>query len=93
MPLAALLGELEAIDVTGPVVASMTFQTLVISFGALLLWFALVRRYLASQLGVFSFLSPVFGALFGALLLGEPLTLNFVAGGLAIVLGIVLVSR
>ena len=30
---------------------------------------------------------------FGALLLGEPLTLNFVAGGLAIVLGIVLVSR
>lgn len=93
MPVAAVLGDLAAIEVTAPVVASMTFQTLVISSGALLLWFALLRRYLASQLGVFSFLSPVFGVLFGALLLGEPLTLNFLIGGLAILMGIVLVSR
>ncbi|MDW5377512.1 DMT family transporter [Halomonas sp. HP20-15] len=93
LPTASLLGDLEAIAVTGPVVASMAFQTLVISFGALLLWFALLRRYLASQLGVFSFLSPVFGVLFGAMLLNEPLTLNFIMGGVAILLGIVLVTR
>lgn len=93
LPAAALLGDLGTIHVTGPVLASMTFQTLVISFGALLLWFALLRRYLASQLGVFSFLSPVFGVLFGAVLLGEPLTINFMAGGVAILTGIILVSR
>ncbi|WP_136069370.1 DMT family transporter [Modicisalibacter radicis] len=93
MPVVVASGDLERIAVTGPVVASMAFQTLVISCGALLLWFALLRRYLASQLGVFSFLSPVFGVLFGALLLGEPLTLNFIIGGLAILSGIVLVSR
>lgn len=93
LPLAAWLGYLDAITLTGPVVASMAFQTLVISCGAFLLWFALLRRYWASQLGVFSFLSPVFGVLFGALLLGEPLTLNFVAGGIAILVGILLVSR
>ncbi|GGX80691.1 hypothetical protein GCM10007160_04860 [Litchfieldella qijiaojingensis] len=93
LPAAALLGDLGTIHVTGLVLASMTFQTLVISLGALLLWFALLRRYLATQLGVFSFLSPVFGVLFGAMLLGEPLTINFMVGGVAILTGIILVSR
>ncbi|MHB0775611.1 DMT family transporter [Halomonas sp. WWR20] len=93
LPVAAVLGELETVHITELVVASMVFQTLAISFGALLLWFALLRRYLASQLGVFSFLSPVFGVLFGAALLGEPLTLNFMFGGIAILSGIILVSR
>ncbi|GAB2797714.1 DMT family transporter [Halomonas shantousis] len=93
LPASAMLGELGALEINEAVIASLTFQTLVISFGALLLWFALLRRYLASQLGIFSFLSPVFGVVFGAALLGEPLTLNFVAGGIAILVGIVLVSR
>lgn len=93
LPAAILLGDMQAIDFTGLALASLTFQTLVISLGALLLWFALLRRYLASQLGVFSFLSPVFGVLFGALLLDEPLTANFVIGGAVILIGIVLVSR
>ena len=93
LPAAILLGDVEAIDFTGLALASLTFQTLVISLGALLLWFALLRRYLASQLGVLSFLSPVFGVLFGALLLNEPLTANFVIGGGVILIGIVLVSR
>lgn len=92
LPLAALMGDLSDIRVTPAVMASMTFQTLGIAFGILLLWFALLRRYLASRLGVFSFLSPVFGVLFGALLLGETLTWNFVAGGVAIITGVIVVS-
>lgn len=92
LPIAALRGDLAAIHVTPAVLASMSFQTFGIAFGILLLWFALLRRYLASRLGVFSFLSPVFGVLFGALLLDEPLTANFVLGGLAIIAGVVLVS-
>jgi drug/metabolite transporter (DMT)-like permease len=70
----------------------MTFQTLGIAFGILLLWFALLRRYLASRLGVFSFLSPVFGVLFSALLLGETLSWAFIAGGVAIIAGVIIVS-
>lgn len=93
LPAAAIFDGLGTIHVTGTVVASMTFQTLGISFGALLLWFALLRRYLASQLGVFSFLSPIFGVLFGALLLGEQLTFNFILGGIAILAGVIIVSR
>ncbi len=93
LPATAWLGDLGRIQVTGAVVASLAFQTLIISLAALLLWFALLRRYLASQLGIFSFLSPVFGVLFGALLLGEPLTMNFLAGGLALLIGLLVVTR
>jgi len=92
MPAAALLGDFSAIRPTGLVAFSMLFQTVVVSFGALLLWFALLRRYLASRLGVFSLLSPVFGVIFGVLLLGDPLTVNFILGGIAISLGVLLVT-
>src|SRR5699024_10167088 len=54
LPISALSGDLGAIRMTGLAWASMTFQTLVISFGTLLLWFWLLRRYLASRLGVFA---------------------------------------
>ena len=93
LPAAYILGDLSSIKLTQTVIASLTFQTLIIAFGALLLWFALLRRYRASQLGVFSFLSPVFGVLFGALLLDDPLTTNFLIGGAMLMIGIVLVTR
>lgn len=93
LPAGWVLGDLASIHFSTMAIASLAFQTLVISFGAMLLWFALLRRYWASQLGVFSFLSPVFGVLFGALLLNEPLTANFVVGGGIILVGILLVTR
>nr|WP_251976352.1 DMT family transporter [Salinicola sp. S1-1-2] len=93
LPAAALLGDLGALRWSGSAVASLAFQTLVISFAALLLWFALLRRYFASQLGIFSFLSPIFGVLFGALLLNEPLTANFLLGGGLLLLGLLVVTR
>src|SRR5699024_11395436 len=92
LPAAALLGDVAAIRVTGLVWASMAFQTLVVSFGTLLLWFWLLRRYLASRLGVFAFLSPVFGVIFGVLLMHDPISMRFALGGLAILLGLLLVN-
>lgn len=92
LPIAALQGDLATIHVTPLVLASLTFQTFGIAFGTLLLWFALLRRYLASRLGVFSFLSPIFGVIFGAVLLGDPLTVNFIVGGLVLLVGVILVS-
>ncbi|GHA96952.1 hypothetical protein GCM10007159_18370 [Modicisalibacter luteus] len=93
MPAAIWAGDVGTMQVSRLALASLSFQALVISFGALLLWFSLLRRYWASQLGVFSFLSPVFGVLFGAVLLNEPLTANFMIGGGVILSGIVLVTR
>lgn len=93
LPVAVISGQLMSAQFVPMVVASLGFQALVISFGALLLWFTLLRRYRASQLGVFSFLAPLFGVLFGTLLLNEPLSINFLIGGSVILVGIVLVTR
>ena len=37
-----------------------------VSFASFLLWFWMLRKYLASRLGVFSFMTPLFGMLFVA---------------------------
>lgn len=92
LPAAAILGDLTTIHMTGLAWASLAFQTLAVSFGMLLLWFWLLRRYLASRLGVFAFLSPVFGVVFGVLLLDDPITMRFAIGGLAILIGLLLVN-
>lgn len=72
--------------------AHLAFQSLVVSFASFLAWCWLLRRYLASRLGVCSFLTPLFGVVLGAVLLGEPLERHFVAGSVLVLLGIGLVS-
>lgn len=71
---------------------SLLFQSLVVSFASYLTWFWLLRHYLASRLGIFSFLTPLFGVAFGVWLLDEPLEPNFLVGTLLVCAGIVLVS-
>ncbi len=78
--------------VTPMSLASMTFQTLVVAAFSYLAWFWLMRRYLASRLGVFTFLSPLFGVAFGVTLLGETLEPSFVGGAVMVLIGVVMVS-
>ena len=92
LPLAWLDGQLAAIRFTPLVWGNLLFQAVVISFASYLVWFWLLRRYLASRLGVFSFMTPLFGVLFGMSLLGERVDAFFVAGGLLVLAGISLVS-
>ena len=70
----------------------LSFQTLIVSFASLLLWFWLLRNYLASRLGVFSFLTPLFGVLFSVLFLDEKLEIKFVAGSILVLSGIIIMS-
>lgn len=72
--------------------AHLAFQALVVSFASFLAWFWLLRHYLASRLGVLSFMTPLFGLGFGVLLLGEPLETGFVAGSVLVLLGVALIS-
>ena len=65
---------------------------MVISFASYLAWFWLLRRYLASRIAVFSFMTPLFGVTFGVLLLGEPVTPSFGGGALLVLAGITVVS-
>ena len=80
------------VNFTAQVVASLVFHTLVVSFVSFLVWFWLLRQYLAAQLGVFSFLTPMFGIVFGALWLGERIESSFLVGAVPLMAGIVLVS-
>ncbi|KAB0670271.1 DMT family transporter [Oryzomonas sagensis] len=71
---------------------SILFQAVVVSFASYLTWLWLLRKYLASRLGVFSFMTPFFGIGFGVWLLHEPLEASFVIGAVLVIAGIVLVS-
>ena len=80
------------VNPTPQVWASLVFHSLVVSFASFLVWFWLLRQYLASRLGVFSFLTPMFGIVFGALMLGERIEPSFLMGALPLFAGILLVS-
>jgi drug/metabolite transporter (DMT)-like permease len=57
------------------------------------LWFRLLERYSATAMSSWLFLIPVFGVLSGAALLHEPIGWRVLAGGVLVLLGVVLTQR
>jgi len=92
LPLAPVLGDLVR-DFTPQIGALFAFQVLVVVSFGFLMWFRVLAIYPASDMASFGFLTPLFGVMFGWLILGETITLEFI-GALALVcVGIVLVNR
>jgi drug/metabolite transporter (DMT)-like permease len=89
---AALITGQAAVVVAPLLWVNLVFQVVVVSFASFLLWFWLLRHYLASQLGVFSFMTPLFGVAFGVWLLNEPVEREFLAGAVLVLAGILLVN-
>ena len=87
-----LMGEPGITRITPLIALAFAYQCLVVAFASFLTWFWLLRHYLAARLGVLTFLTPLFGVLGGVLLLGEPLTLSFLAAAVLVGLGIFLVN-
>jgi drug/metabolite transporter (DMT)-like permease len=73
-------------------ILSVAFQTAVISISSYLIWFWMLRHYLTSRLMLVSFLTPLFGVMFGAVLLGDKVSLNFGIGSLLVLIGILVVN-
>ena len=73
--------------------SAMGFQIVVVTAFSYVLWFWLIAHYPATRLASFTLLTPVFGLVLGALLLGEAITLRLVIALLAVAAGIVLVNR
>ncbi|CAM3585011.1 hypothetical protein CCOS865_03782 [Pseudomonas reidholzensis] len=92
LAIALLTGHIGMVRVTPLAIGSVLFQGIVVSFVSYLTWFWLLRKYLASNLAVFSFITPLFGVTFGVLLLDEPLSVNFVLGAVMVLFGVILVS-
>ena len=91
LPAAWLLGQTR-FEPTPLAWAGLAFQSVLVCFVSFLVWFWLLTRYLASRLGVFSFMTPIFGVVMGAWLLNEPIEPNFLAGALMVLAGVLLVS-
>lgn len=87
-----LLKEPGIISLTPLAVASLVYQGVIFAFASYLAWFWLLGRYLATRLSVFSFLAPMFGVLFGVVLLGEPLGAQFAVAAALVGAGIALVN-
>jgi drug/metabolite transporter (DMT)-like permease len=78
---------------SGITLASLGFQTVIVTFGSYLVWFWLVRHYPATRLSASTLLTPVFGLLAGVVLLDEPATPRLLAALAAVAVGIALVNR
>jgi drug/metabolite transporter (DMT)-like permease len=71
---------------------SLAYQSIWVVGVTYLIWFWLLRVYRAAELSAFTFVTPVLGVLAGWLVLGEHMTLAFLAALALVAAGIVMVS-
>ena len=90
---AVATGQTSHVALTPIAIGAVLFQGVGVSFASYLAWFWLLRRYLASNLTVFSFMTPLFGVTMGMLILHERVTASFAIGAVLVLAGIGLVSR
>jgi drug/metabolite transporter (DMT)-like permease len=88
---AAMTGQTQ-VNLTAVTILALAFQTLIVAISSYLVWFWLLRRYLTSRLMLLSLLTPLFGVMFGAALLGEPVDLRFALGAVLVLTGVLLVN-
>lgn len=79
-------------DIDVVIVLSVLFQALFVVAFTYSLWFWAMMRYPITGLTAFTFLTPVFGVLFGWLVLGEPLSVGLIGGLALVVFGIILTT-
>lgn len=73
--------------------ASLAYVGLVVAGFCFLSWFSMLQRYSPSRLSVLFFLQPLAGLAGSRLLVGEPVGLPLIAGGLLVAVGIAVVNR
>jgi drug/metabolite transporter (DMT)-like permease len=91
--LSLLLGEAWHWHFSVFALSSLAAQSLLGAFMSFLAWMWMLGRYPATRISVFVFLTPICALLFGALWLGEPVTLTLLTALSLVALGIVLVNR
>ena len=74
------------------VLLSLFYQSIIVGFISLLVWFKLIHTYSVSRLSSFTFFAPIFGVLFGTVFLREEFTVSLMVGLPLVCLGIFLVN-
>jgi drug/metabolite transporter (DMT)-like permease len=90
---ALLLGEQVTHAPRAAALGWLVYQTVWVVSVTYAIWFAMVKRYAASRLSSFTFLTPIFGVAAGHFVLGEPITVGFAVAVALVVTGLVLVNR
>jgi drug/metabolite transporter (DMT)-like permease len=90
---AILFGERMTAPPSAVALGAFAYQTIYVVSITFTIWFALVVRYSAARLSVFTFLTPLFGVAAGHLVLGEPLTPAFAVAVALVAAGLLLVNR
>ena len=80
-------------NLSAKAIAALFLQSVIIAAASYLFWFWLLRHYLATKVSAFSFLTPMFGLLFGFFLAGDPIDGSLIAAFISIAIGIYLVNR
>ncbi|MGB3635645.1 MAG: DMT family transporter [Rubrobacteraceae bacterium] len=81
------------VSLTGELLASLSYVSLVGIAAAWLIWFGLIRAGEASRVAAYVFFVPLVGIVIGAVFLDEQLTFSLLVGAALIVCGIYLVNR
>ena len=68
------------------------YQVVIVAWFGFFVLTLLFQRYIASRVGVFQFITPVFGVLFSNLLLGEGLSFGLIASMVLVGTGIAIVN-
>jgi drug/metabolite transporter (DMT)-like permease len=89
---ATIFGERVAAFPSMLALGSLAYQTVWVVSVTFVAWFALIIRYSAGRLSVFTFLTPLFGVAAGHAILGDPLTPAFAAAAVMVAGGLVLVN-
>lgn len=74
-------------------VLSVGFQAVFVAFLATVAWFWLLTRYRSADIGALILMTPIFGVVLGAWILGDEMTTSFIVGAVMVLVGIVLVGR
>lgn len=92
-PASFVFGESGITGITPIIAGSLFYQVFWIAFVTYIAWFWLISNYSVSRLASFTFLSPFFGVLAGAVLLDEKITLFLLCALVLVGAGIYLVNR
>ena len=81
------------VTLSAQALAAVGYQIFIVAFFSYVLWFWMIHTYPVSRLAAFTFLSPIFGVIFGGVFQGDPLTPALWMGLACVAGGIYLVNR
>jgi O-acetylserine/cysteine efflux transporter len=73
-------------------IAGLLYKVIICSFLANFTWFYLLNKYQVSQIMPFALLTPLFGCVVTAILLGEKVSSDTIFGGLCIMFGVAIIE-